>query len=105
MAQPLAPITDRPIRFAVVGCGRISANHFSALDVHATRAELVAVCDVDPVALSAARERTGAEGYHSLDELLARSSADVVVLATPSGLHSQQAIEAARYISMRSRGN
>ena len=40
-------INDRPIRFAVVGCGRISDRHFEALAVHCERAELVAVCDAD----------------------------------------------------------
>jgi UDP-N-acetyl-2-amino-2-deoxyglucuronate dehydrogenase len=34
-------------------------------------------------------------GYASLRELLNESEADVVVLATPSGLHARQAIEAA----------
>ena len=30
------PVTgERRIRFALVGCGRISANHFEALEVHA----------------------------------------------------------------------
>ena len=48
------PITDRPVRFALVGCGRISANHFDALKQHAGRAELVAVCDNRPAALAAA---------------------------------------------------
>ena len=90
------PITDRPIRFALVGCGRISANHFDALRQHAGRAELVAVCDTNPAALAAAVARTGAEGYSSLGALLAGSDADVVVLSTPSGLHPQQAIAAAR---------
>jgi UDP-N-acetyl-2-amino-2-deoxyglucuronate dehydrogenase len=90
------PITDRPIRFALVGCGRISANHFDALRQHAGHAELVAVCDTQPAALQAAVARTGAEGYASLGALLASSDADVVVLATPSGLHPQQAIAAAR---------
>ena len=28
-----APITDRKIRFALVGCGRIAQNHFAALRV------------------------------------------------------------------------
>jgi UDP-N-acetyl-2-amino-2-deoxyglucuronate dehydrogenase len=90
------PITDRPIRFALVGCGRISANHFDALRQHAGRAELVAVCDTNPAALAAAVARTGAEGFSSLHALLAGSDADVVILATPSGLHPQQAIAAAR---------
>jgi UDP-N-acetyl-2-amino-2-deoxyglucuronate dehydrogenase len=94
-------ITDRRIRFALVGCGRISKNHFDALERHREHAELVAVCDVDPAALAAAVDRTGARGFASLDALLAGSDADAVVLATPSGLHAEQAIrvaEAGRHV-------
>ena len=90
------PIKDRAIRFALVGCGRISANHFDALRAHAGRAELVEVCDNRPAALAAAVAKTGARGFDSLPALLASSEADIVVLATPSGLHSRQAIAAAR---------
>ena len=90
------PITDRPIRFALVGCGRISANHVQALKQHVGRAELVAVCDIRPEALAAAVAQTGAAGFDSLTDLLAHSNADVVVLATPSGLHPLQAMQAAR---------
>jgi UDP-N-acetyl-2-amino-2-deoxyglucuronate dehydrogenase len=85
-------ITDRKIRFALVGCGRISANHFDALEKHADRAELVGVCDIDPAALERAVTRTGAPGFASLQALLAGCAADVVILATPSGMHSEQAI-------------
>lgn len=93
----LAPrISDRRIRFAVVGCGRISGKHLEALEVHADRAELVAVCDENPAALEAAVARTGAAGYASLDALLAGSDADAVVLATPSGMHAAQGIRCAR---------
>jgi len=88
-------ITDRKIHFAVVGCGRISKNHFDALEKHSDRAELVAVCDIDPTALDAAVNRTGARGFNSLTKLLEESDADVVVLATPSGLHASQAIQIA----------
>jgi len=89
-------ITERPIRFALVGCGRISKNHIEALAKHAGRAEWVAVCDSNPAALAAAEAATGAPGFDSLAALLAGSQPDVVVLASPSGLHSQQAIEIAR---------
>src|SRR5215213_7705720 len=88
-------VTDRRIRFALVGCGRISANHFDAIEKHAARAELVGVCDVDSGALQKAKERTGAPGFRSLDGLLAGTDADVVILATPSGLHADQAVEVA----------
>lgn len=88
-------ITDRKIRFAVVGCGRISKNHFEALEKHSDRTEVAAVCDIDPTALDVAMNRTGARGFNSLTKLLEESDADVVVLATPSGLHASQAIQIA----------
>jgi UDP-N-acetyl-2-amino-2-deoxyglucuronate dehydrogenase len=90
------PITDREIRFALVGCGRISANHVDALRQHAARAKLVAVCDNRPDALAKAAQGTGAAPYASLEALLAGCDADVVVLATPSGLHPRQAMRAAQ---------
>jgi UDP-N-acetyl-2-amino-2-deoxyglucuronate dehydrogenase len=94
------PVTGRPVRFALVGCGRISANHFEALRQHRDRAELVAVCDNRPEALTAAVERTGSRGYSSLDAMLANdgsgTDADIVTLATPSGLHPRQAIRVAQ---------
>jgi UDP-N-acetyl-2-amino-2-deoxyglucuronate dehydrogenase len=93
--RPPFPIVDRPIRFALVGCGRIAGNHIEALRQHAAHAQLVAVCDNRPQALDAAVARTGAAGYDSLAALLDHSDADVVVLATPSGLHPRQAMRAA----------
>ena len=89
------PITGRTIRFALVGCGRIAQNHFAAIQTHASRCELVDVCDIDPVALAAAVEKTGARGHNSLSGLLEHTPADCVILTTPSGLHPAQAIEVA----------
>jgi UDP-N-acetyl-2-amino-2-deoxyglucuronate dehydrogenase len=90
------PGPDRTLRFAVVGCGRISQSHFAALRQHAARATLVAVCDVHPGRLQAAVHATGAQGFATLDALLQCANADVVVLATPSGLHPRQALQVAR---------
>jgi UDP-N-acetyl-2-amino-2-deoxyglucuronate dehydrogenase len=89
------PITDRPIRFALAGCGRIANNHFGAFEQHRDRAQLVAVCDVLPSPLEQAAKRTGARPYVSYQEMLEKSGADVIVLSTPSGLHPTQAIQAA----------
>lgn len=94
MTKP-TPIRDRKVRFAVVGCGRISGKHFEALRAHADSAALVAVCDTDDAALRKAAEATGARGYRDLDALLTDSDCDVVVLCTPSGLHPSQTIRAA----------
>jgi UDP-N-acetyl-2-amino-2-deoxyglucuronate dehydrogenase len=94
--QQYGTVTDRRIRIAVVGCGRIAANHFEAIRKHADNLELVSVCDVDRVALENATTRTGALGYSRLAKMLEHTTADLVVLATPSGLHASQAIEVAR---------
>ncbi len=90
-----APITDRKLRFALVGCGRIAKSHFAAMKQHGDRVELVGVCDVDPLVLSAAAKETGAKGYSNLGAMLTDTSADIVVLTTPSGLHPEQAIDVA----------
>jgi UDP-N-acetyl-2-amino-2-deoxyglucuronate dehydrogenase len=95
MYQHKSAITDRKIRFAVIGCGRISRNHFGALKQHAERAELVAVCDIDPAALAKAVQETGVKGFSSLEDVLEHSNADVIVLSTPSGLHPTQTIQIA----------
>ena len=91
-----APIVDRRIRIAVVGCGRIAANHFDAIGKHSKDVELAAVCDNDRLALERAVASTGAKGFLDLSDLLANRAADLVALCTPSGLHPPQAIEAAR---------
>ena len=89
-------ITGRKIRMALVGCGRISANHFASIEQHHENVELVDVCDIDASALEAAAKRTGATPHARLEDMLAATTADVVILTTPSGLHPEQAIAIAR---------
>ncbi len=98
MTMPRPPVQGRKVRFALIGCGRIAQNHIEAIQRHAERAALVAVCDTDPAALQAAVAKSGARGFASLTELLANRDElgiDCVVLTTPSGLHPRQAIEVA----------
>ena len=90
------PIRDRKIRFALVGCGRISERHFESFRAHKDRVDLVAVCDTDPEALKAATASTGARGFETLESLLGAGGFDVVVLTTPSGLHADQGIMVAK---------
>ena len=85
-----AVITGRKIRFAVVGCGRISRNHFDALQVHSNDAELVGMCDTDADRLAAVRAKYNVPAFSSLRELLGGCPADAIVLASPSGLHSRR---------------
>jgi UDP-N-acetyl-2-amino-2-deoxyglucuronate dehydrogenase len=95
MIEYPAGITDRKVRFALAGCGRIAQNHFAAIKQHHNRVELVGICDTNAQALDAAAGKTGAKPYKSLGEMLAQTDADVVVLTTPSGLHADQAVKVA----------
>ncbi|MGA8707014.1 MAG: Gfo/Idh/MocA family oxidoreductase [Steroidobacteraceae bacterium] len=90
-------ITGRPVRIGVIGCGRISVNHFKAIEAHPGKLQLAAVCDTDEAVLQATASRLNVPGYSSLAELLRSDvDVDVVVLCTPSGLHPTHAILAAR---------
>lgn len=88
-------IKDRKIRLALVGCGRIANNHFASIESHSAQIELVDVCDVNAAPLTQAVERMNAKGHSSLTELLETTTADLVVLTTPSGLHPEQTIQVA----------
>lgn len=87
-------ITQRKIKFALVGCGRIANNHFGALEALQDDCELVAVCDINPAHLQAAVERTQAQGYTHYAQMLAETDADIIIITTPSGLHPEQAVQA-----------
>ena len=69
MLERQKAIVGRKVRFALVGCGRISANHIAAISEHKTECELIAVCDSGPN-LEAAVTKTGAKGYNDLTDML-----------------------------------
>lgn len=96
MLKKYKPITGRKIKFALVGCGRIAANHFASIEKHNDTCEIVALCDTDSKSLAEAVIKTGAKGYASLSDMLQTGGFDVVILTTPSGLHPLQAIECAK---------
>jgi UDP-N-acetyl-2-amino-2-deoxyglucuronate dehydrogenase len=90
-------ISGRKIRIAIVGCGRISANHFGSIERHAEHLELAAVCDIDPTVVTEHAQRYRVPAYQDIEEMLTKERLDLVALCTPSGLHPQQAILAARH--------
>lgn len=90
-------ITGRPIRIAIVGCGRISKNHFASVEEHSNSLELVAVCDIDAGVMTEHAERYGVPGYETLEDMLRHEQLDVIALCTPSGVHPDQAMLGAQY--------
>jgi UDP-N-acetyl-2-amino-2-deoxyglucuronate dehydrogenase len=89
-------ITDRKIRIAVAGCGRISKNHFGAIDVHKNDLELVAVCDTNDKILNDTCTMYNVPGFDRLEELVCNVDVDLLSICTPSGMHSYQTMVAAK---------
>ena len=90
-------IQGRKIRIGIVGCGRIAKNHFASIETHSDNIELVAVCDNNAATLAAHKERYQVPAYERIEDLLKAEQVDLVALCTPSGLHPEQAIMAARH--------
>ena len=91
-ARPDAP---RAFRVALVGCGRISRNHFDAIR-KVDGLSLSAVCDSVEERARAAGEELGIPWFTDYAAMLERAESDVVAVCTPSGLHSAHGVLAAR---------
>lgn len=89
-------IVGRKINIALVGCGRVSRNHFEAIKKHSADLNLCAVCDDNPETLSRTCAEQNAPGFSDLESMLAGSDADLVAICAPSGLHSAMTIACAR---------
>ena len=83
-------VTKRKIRIAVVGCGRISKNHFASIEKHKDNIELVSICDVQQSVLSEHESAYKVKGYLELSDMLENEELDLVVICTPSGIHADQ---------------
>jgi predicted dehydrogenase len=81
------------VRFALMGCGRISLVHLECLRRH-PRAELVGVADVDGQAARDVAEAWGAEAFDDPQKMLETVQPDAVLLCTPPDSHRDLAIAA-----------
>ena len=86
---------SRPLKYAVIGLGRMGARHARNIAYATPRAELVAVCDPLPATLSRAREYLPPDiiGYDNIHKCLADSGAEAVLIASSTGSHALDAIK------------
>jgi UDP-N-acetyl-2-amino-2-deoxyglucuronate dehydrogenase len=95
--QHYPSITGRRIKIAIVGCGRISKNHFGSIEKHSNELELAAICDIDPTTLDEHADKYHVPAYGDLQEMLQEEQLDMVALCTPSGVHPDQTVLAAKH--------
>lgn len=83
------------MRYALIGCGRISPNHIVAAQHN--NLEMVAICDVNPGnmkdKLIKFRLPTSVRCYIDYKEMLAKEHLDLIAIATESGKHAQIALD------------
>lgn len=84
----------RVYHVGVVGCGRISNNHFDAIG-KCEGLKLSAVCDVVESRAREAGERLDVPWFISYEVMLSQAHCDIIAIATPSGLHPQHGVQAA----------
>ncbi len=84
------------IRIGLVGCGRVSGQHFRAIQKQSEKCKLAGVCDIIPERAEKAARETGARAYTDYQRMLEEADLDAVAICTPSGLHPEHGIMAAR---------
>ncbi|MGE5521862.1 MAG: Gfo/Idh/MocA family protein [Candidatus Dadabacteria bacterium] len=81
-------------RFAIIGCGRISARHAENIN---RIGKLLAVCDIIPAKADELANKYKAKSYYSIDDLLKNEpGVDVISICTPNGLHAEHSIKSLR---------
>ena len=83
-------IKNRKIRVAIVGCGRISKNHFSSLEKHQDNIQLISICETNRTVLSDHEKKYNIKGYLDLSNMLEKEDLDMAIICTPSGMHAEQ---------------
>lgn len=84
------------VGYGIIGCGVIAPFHLAGVN-KAKGAKPVAVCDIIPEkAEKFAKDNNIPAWYTDYKELLKQPNIDIVSICTPSGLHSEMAIEAAK---------
>ena len=83
---------NKKIKISIVGCGRISKNHFESIKKHQNKIELISICDVKQEVLSKHEAEYKVKGYLDLEDMLKNEELDLVVICTPSGIHAEQTI-------------
>ena len=85
------------IKIGIIGCGRISKNHFDAVS-QIQEAEFVAACDViDSRLQTVSDNKKNKKLYTNYNEMMEKENLDLVSICTPSGLHPQIGIDAANH--------
>lgn len=86
---------ELPIKFGIIGCGKVSSKHIEALN-KLKNAKLVAICDNNKKKVDILTSKYNVKSYYDYNSILNDQDINVICICTPSGLHAQMAIDAAK---------
>lgn len=87
-----------PLKFAIIGCGRIAVRHSELLGNNAVSgAKLVAVCDHVPGKAHSIGTKFSVPSFLDPHDMVRSADPDVLVILTESGLHAPLVIELAHH--------
>ena len=83
------------MRYALIGCGRISPNHLAA--AQANGLEIVGLCDIDDKMLEDKflkfkLDRTRTKGYSDYKTMIEEQKPDLVSICTESGKQDRKSV-------------
>ncbi len=87
------------MKYALIGCGRISPNHFAA--AKANNLEIVAICDLNKANMEDKKLKfelpDSVIQYTDYEEMLQKEKPELVAIATESGKHAEIALKCMDY--------
>lgn len=84
------------MKYALIGCGRISTNHLKAAITN--KLDIIAVCDVNPKCMEQVLEKHNLHNnktikrYTNYKQMIDENQLDLVSIATESGIHGEIAL-------------
>lgn len=94
--SPAPRVQTRALRVGLIGCGEIAVHNARAIH-DSDNAKLVMAADVNPSIASDMGKRYDIPSTTQVEELLARSDVDAVLISVPHYLHAPLTIRAAQY--------
>jgi len=92
--QDMSAKKDGIVKFAVVGLGNIGSRHLAVIDAN-PGARLVDICDNKNDRVEKYSGLYEVSGHTDFTGMLRKTSADIINICTPHGLHAPMAVEAA----------
>ena len=87
------------MRYALIGCGRISPNHIAA--AHNNQLEIVAICDIDSLCMVDKKLKfkmsNDVKQYTDYKEMVKKEKPELIAICTESGKHAEIALFCIEY--------